>query len=39
LVYVALAWLVRLGAVKQVGQRGGYILNESKPPEATFTAA
>ncbi len=37
--YAALAWLVRLGAVKQVGHRGGYILDESKPPEATATAS
>ena len=38
-VYVALAWLVRLGVVKQLGHRGGYLLNEAKPPEAIFTAA
>jgi hypothetical protein len=37
-VYVTLAWLVRLGALKQAGPRTGYTLIESKPPEATATA-
>jgi hypothetical protein len=38
-IYVALAWLKRLGLVKSIGQRGGYTLPSEKNLDATITAA